>query len=80
MVVPARYRDLAQELARADGFELEQMRGQNPSEIATRRRIAIALCEAGASYSEAGEVLGRHHTSVMNLVKAKPPARRERVA
>lgn len=73
MIVHTRFFQIAREIANRNGYTLEEVweKHRNPSFVAVRREIAIALRAAGASYTEAGKVLQRDHTSVMNLVKGR---------
>ena len=46
-------------------------RSRTPHIVAARRAVAIHYRNAGRSFPEIGRIIGRDHTSVMNLVYGK---------
>lgn len=46
-------------------------RCRTPHVVAARRAVAIHYRNAGRSFPEIGRIIGRDHTSVMNLVYGK---------
>ena len=59
------------EIAENHGMSLDDILGRSHKKeiVAARREVAFFLvCIMGKSYPEAGRVMNRHHTTVMNLV------------
>jgi hypothetical protein len=64
---------LIEEIATTHGLKVEDLRSRRvlPEFVEARRCFARQARELGYSYPHIGRVLGKHHTTILNLVKGK---------
>jgi len=67
---PRRAADIIATVARAYGYTAAQVKGErrHSTLLKARKACALALREVGYSYPEIGALLGRDHSSVMQLI------------
>jgi chromosomal replication initiation ATPase DnaA len=68
-----RTRELLEQASRETGVTITRMleKSNVASVVAARRRFAILAREQNFSYPEIGAALGKHHTTIMHLVKSQ---------
>ena len=68
-----RTRELLEQASRETGVTITRMLEKTniASVVAARRRFAVLARESNFSYPEIGAALGKHHTTIMHLVKSR---------
>lgn len=68
-----RTRELLEQASRETGVTITRMLEKTniASVVAARRRFAVLAREQNFSYPEIGAALGKHHTTIMHLVKSR---------
>jgi chromosomal replication initiation ATPase DnaA len=68
-----RTRELLEQASHETGITITRMLEKTnvASVVAARRRFAILAREQNFSYPEIGAALGKHHTTIMHLVKSR---------